>query len=159
MVYREARASVKAQEESWFDAAYGDQTLGLIQHQQRQFKAGDEDEVDLIIRASGCGRFLAIRSSEYPRVLFVFSLVQLHFLAALFLTQPVSVSFAWHPSQPVVLFHAGGGPGAEHLYSWQPEGARSLPHPYGAVEGVQWLHSDWALILGPKSWTIAIPTA
>jgi hypothetical protein len=131
-------------EESWFDAGYGE--LLRVSKPENEI-----DSVNLVIKPSSCMRYLAINSSSNQELLFIFSVSKQEFTAVLCLSQPVAC-FSWNRAFPMVLIATN----SQYLYSWQPEGARTLPYPHGTVEGIEWQTEQWCLIKGHRSFSLAV---
>jgi hypothetical protein len=122
--------------------------LGAVLNRTR---IDNESEVHLDAKASPCCRYFAITSTRFPTLLLVYCAPQLRFTACLSLLSPCN-SFNWHPTEALLVCSTSN---SDHIYTWQSEGARSLPHPHGQVESVDWLTLTSAIIRGRRLFSVA----
>lgn len=133
------------EEAAWFDAGYGD-LLGAGSLARIDTK---DQDIELSITANG--RFAAIQHSLLTNLLFIYDLSALSFRAVLFMSSPIT-SVAWCNDSEEVLCTASN---SRHIYSWQPAGARALPHPHGPVEAVDW-REGWCVVKGKRLYSLAV---
>lgn len=103
------------------------------------------------VQWSSCGRFLATRSHELPRCLFLWDAEDARLRALLVMGGAVRAA-AWSPARPELLVHCAG-----KLYTWrEKEGVRALeaPAPQGAP-AASWLpDGDGLLLVGSREWSV-----
>lgn len=145
VVFRESRRVGSDNEETaWFDAGYGE-LLGA-----GSLARIDTHNQDIELTITANGRFAAIRHSLLTSLLFIYDLSVLSFRAVLFLSSPIT-SVAWCSPEEVLCTASN----SRHIYSWQPAGARALPHPHGPVEAVEW-REGWCVVRGKRSFSLAV---